>query len=360
MNITSLNYERVLNDHPEFENIINLSALERGTVDHYTTGVHGIANAYIRKDDGSYLIINRKNAMYAMMLNGALSIQDVIPFFENPLRNFDALVYMLLPQDNDCQMINNGFFRRMFKQIGIKDDIRNALNSKAFKALFEYNLTSRYEKISPIGNAYTEEEIQQIGNDLYEEEKGIQTDKAGGFLKMTERTRYIISEKVSKTLAEVYGWEYKMREYDDIIIDQDLMTCVCDAFPLEKAVIDEIISIAHGRLGGTPQSARMLLSSEDTNPIAQSESYRRAQERGLSTIEEMIGYTDEDAGKYIERHAEEGAREAVFYTYLTGLVRDFVLETNDLRGVEYTSDMIESTTESIASFIFTKMLRFKR
>lgn len=358
MNIYASNVERVLAERPELADIINVDALKQGIVDHYSTGVKGIANAYIRKSDASFMIINRKNALFAMMLVLATEIQENEPYFENKNHDFDAMTWLLMPKDITASTIDNTFYKRLFNRMGFKDDMRNALNCKAFKDLFAYNLVSRYEMINEqLGGKYTEADIQALGTSIYEEVKTEEMERAGEHAKMTERTRAIISEKVSDILRNVHGWGFTHREYDELVVDEELMFAVREAYPAEAAIIEEMRETAHFEMGENMSLSRgaTKMESEMTNPITKSQYYIDAAERSVTIMHEVIEYDEEELARAIRSNTDK-TEDQVEYEYLEKMCRMFVTDTEHLRGLETSESKIAEIGSQIAAYIFKRTL----
>ena len=286
-NIISYNYDRIIAEKPHYAGRISKEFLSfNGTK--YTEGVKGIANAYIPCGD-HYLIINEKNALYAMLLQTSIELEISNPYFSNPLRNFDKCVQLLMPYDLEADCVSSRFYRGILRGAGIKDDTRNALNSKAFKDLFQYELTSRYECVNEeLGGHYEESYIAAVGAELFQEIMDEEEEKSGGKLTMTDFMRALIQEKCANILRSQYGWEFRYREYDDIVVNEDMMFMVRLAFPELAALVDEARNTIVNGEGFGPALGMKIMQSEDTNPIAHSEIYKAAKRRGLQQIEEMI------------------------------------------------------------------------
>ena len=360
MAITDFNYDRVIQEKPEYVNRISRDFLSNPDTK-YTEGVKGIANAYIPAGDHN-LIINEKNALYAMLLQLSVELQATNPYFDNPYRNFDKCVQLLMPTDLEADMVSSNFYRGLLRGAGVKDDTRNALNSKAFKDLFQYKLTSRFTCINEeIGSKYSEEQIAGISEDLFDEIKAEEEERCGGRLIMTDFIRAMIQEKCATILAEVYGWKFAYREYDDIIVDEDLMDMVKMAFPALVEVINQVRETAlqpqfgpHG-----PAVGKYKLDSEDLNPVAQTEIYAAAKRRGLAQIEEMIEYTEEGEKRYILRHKNPMVTDEMLCDeYVTTLVREWLGKANDRRGVNPSPAIVERDIYEITICIRNKQMRW--
>lgn len=360
MAITHFNFDNVISEKPEYAHRISHEFLTiPGTK--YTEGVKGIANAYIPAGDHN-LIINEKNALYAMLLQLSVELQSTNPYFDNPYRNFDKCVQLLLPTDLEADMVSSKFYRGLLRGAGVKDDTRNALNSKAFKDLFQYTLTSRYTCVNEeIGSRYTEAEIASISETLFNDFKAEEEERAGGRLTMTDFIRALIQEKCSNILRDQYGWEFAYREYDDIIVDEELMSMVKLAYPALAELVEEVRETAlqpqmgfHG-----PAVGKAKLDSEDLNPVAHSEIYKAAKRRGLQQIEEMIEYTKEGEEKYIERNRNDNTNdEQLKDDYVTVLVRDWIGKANDRRGVSPSQQIVERDIYEITICIRNKQIRW--
>lgn len=357
-NIISYNYDRIIAEKPHYTGRISKEFLSfNGTK--YTEGVKGIANAYIPCGD-HYLIINEKNALYAMLLQTSIELEISNPYFSNPLRNFDKCVQLLMPYDLEADCVSSRFYRGILRGAGVKDDTRNALNSKAFKDLFQYELTSRYECVNEeLGGHYEESYIAAVGAELFQEIMDEEEEKSGGKLTMTDFMRALIQEKCANILRSQYGWEFRYREYDDIVVNEDMMFMVRLAFPELAALVDEARNTMVNGEGFGPALGMKIMQSEDTNPIAHSEIYKAAKRRGLQQIEEMIDYSEEEETRYIKRHRDENPCDDVLKdAYVHTLVREFLSKANDKRGVEPAEYIVERDIYEITICIRNKQMRW--
>lgn len=358
MDITLRNVQRMLDEHPEYAEVISVDALSNGYVSHYTTGMYGIANAYIPTATGENLIINPKNALYALMLVEALTVQNFgFNYFRNEQRCFDTLIWLLMPQDDMAQEIADPFYRRVLRNTGVRDDIRNAINSKAFKFLFQYNLTSRFKCVAKIGEKYSEAQIQNIAEDIYNNIKEDFSDSCGGEIKMTNTLRCVIAEKAAKKLEEEYGWKFDYREYDAIEYDEELIERIRIAFPQAAATVSKMGEIAmHSK---SEAIAKYTLTSETLNPIAETSTYRDAQRRGIANVQEVIGYDEEEKAAFIRRNTGKETEEVLAFEYLRMRVNDYVIDTNEMRGVEMTATHFQETVDSVTNYIWTKQMMLR-
>lgn len=358
MDITTRNVQRVFNEHPEYAEVISMDALTNGQVSKYTTGSYGIANAYIPLPTGENLIINPKNALYALMLIEALEVQELgHNYFRNEQRCFDTLIWLLMPQDDLAQEIADPFYRRVFRNTGVRDDVRNAINSKAFDQIFKYNLTSHFKCVANFGEKYSEGQIQAAAEEIYQNIREDYTDSCGGEFKMTNTMRCVIAEKAAKTLEENYGWEFDYREYDDIDYDVEVIEAIRAAFPQAATTVAKMGEIAIN--SRSEAIAKYTLTSETLNPIAETSTYRDAQCRGIANVQEVIGYDEEEKAAFIRRNTGKETEEVLAFEYLRMRVNDYVIDTNEMRGVEMTATHFQDTVDSVTNYIWTKQMMLK-
>lgn len=358
-NIFDYNYERVMSEHPDLRDRTNYDWLVSTPGAKYTTGTKGIANAYIPTDERP-LIINEKNAMYALIFAASVRCVDEDFRFYDESRNFDKMLYALLPSDDDAALIHDPFYRRLFSRSGIKDDVRNALNSKAFERLFQYEVKSRYVCVIPTyGSQYTEDEIRGLAEEIYQSELQEEMDKTGR-VGLTSLSRCLVQERCSRELKEKYGWEFDHREYGDVIIDEDLLAEVRLAYPHIAKVVDDALAALNTDKDKTPSTGLMKLASTDLNPIANCFVYQRSLLMGLINNEELIGWTEDDYMQWLKRRDPDEVvkrEECLRDEYMRICVRDFVLKTNDKREVYPIASYVEQVIDDITIYIRNRQIR---
>lgn len=357
-NIFSYNYERIMEENPELRYRTNPEWLAATPGAKYTTGTKGIANAYIPTMDKP-LIINEKNAMYALIFAESIKRLDGDYRFFDETRNFDKMLYSLLPQDDEASQIKDPFYRRLFRRSGIKDDVRNALNSKAFKAIFAYEVISRYVCVdSALGARYTEAKIREVAEAIYEVELQEEMEKTGQ-VGLTTLSRCLVQERCANALKAQYGWEFSHRELAEApFIDEDLIASIREAYPYVAQIVDEAIAALDKKANTTPSIGLMTLASTDLNPIANSFLYQRSLVNGLHINEELVGWSEDDYQVWKKDYKGESVRdEQIRDEYMHICVRDFVLKTNDKRDVQPSAAHVDRTINDITIYIRNQQIR---
>lgn len=359
MNIYSYNYKTAIAKMPELEERMNPFFLSTTPEAKYTTGVKGIANVYIPDGDG-FLIINEKNALYALIFAESIRRAETDPRFKDESRNFDRMIWSLMPQDDEVGNIQDPFYRGLFKRSGIKDDIRNALNSKAFEHLFNYEVVSRYVCINLAkGSQYDEAEIFGVAAEIYQDELQSEMDKTGS-RGLSTLSRALVRERAADRLAADYGWEFDHREYGEVSINEALLNKVCLAYPHIQQVVLKTIEVADEQKDTAPSAGLIRLSSVDLNPIGQSFIYQRGLQMGLDQVQQLVDFTEEDYQHWNSKYKGEATRdEQRRDEYMRICVRDFVMKTNDKRGKEYDSMRFNAVVDQITLFVRNKQIRLQ-
>ena len=358
-NIFSYNYDRVMDEHPDLRSRTSYEWLSSNPDCKYTTGVKGIANAYI-PTGSSPLIINEKNAMYALLFAASVNrVNEDFRFYDES-RNFDKMLYSLLPTDDEATKIHDAFYRRLFTRSGVKDDIRNALNSKAFERLFEYEVTSRYVCVIPAyGAGYTEDEIRRVAEDIYQDQLQSEMDQTGR-IGLTTLSRCIVQEKCAIELRSKYGWEFDHREFGDVIVDEDLLEEVRRAFPHVAAVVTEMLETLDEDKNTAPSTGLMRLGSVDRNPISNFFVYQRSIELGLKINEALVDWTEEDYQQWRKHYKGTAEREEqIRDEYMHVCVHEFVVKTNGRRGVIPPVPYTHRIVDDISIYIRNMQLRLR-
>lgn len=355
MNIYHYNYETALEKMPELQGRMSLDFLRAYPNAKYTTGVKGIANVYIPSEDG-FLIINEKNALYALVFAESIKRAETDPRFKDESRNFDKMIYSLMPQDEEVRNISDPFYRNLFKRGGIKDDVRNALNSKSFEKLFKYEVISRYVCTNSMaGSRYTEAEIAGLAEEIYQTELQSEMERTGS-RGLNSLSRALVGERCAEAL-EAYGWKFDHREYGDVTVNGALLQLIREALPYINGVYEAVCAMVDEKRVIAPNSALIRLNSMDLNPIANSFIYARSAEAGLRQAEELVDWTEEDYRHWRKQYEEQMREEQLRDEYMRICVRDFVLRVNDMRNKEYDSVRFDLVVDEITMFIRNKQIR---
>lgn len=359
-NIFGYNYDSFMEANPELKYRTNGDWLKSTPGAKYTTGTKGIANAYI-PDEGDLtpLIINEKNAMYALLFEASSRLFDIDHRYKG-IRDFDRMLYALLPKDDEASQIKDPFYRRLFMRSGIKDDVRNAINSKAFKRLFTYEIKSRYSCCNEtLGGQYTEDEIRVLAQELYEIEVEAETNTTG-CVGLTNLSRCLVQERCANRLRQLYGWEFEYREFGEVEIYTELLDQVKLAYPHIKEIVDKVLECLNKDSERFASPGMMRVASPDLNPIANFFVYQRSFYNGLRIAEDLIGYTEEDYQVWKKRLSnDESNDQKLRDEYVLICVKDFVLKTNEKREVYPNTEKVMATVHQIAIYIRNYQIRLK-
>lgn len=306
---------------------INADMLNDNTVLKYGVGVDDEGSQYLTTASipdpasGGTIKVNAKNALLIGLEALAYKYNlEQESFIYNPDGRMRKLMAALMPECDDVN-IESIFYKRLLTKTCRRDDIRNCRTGIPYKACFSYVKKNRYVTIDGKASRYTEEEISEIADALYEEvsEPYVRSKK------MTPVIREVISETVDVRLQAEYGWKFSHQQYIDMQLNEVLIERIVKAFPENFKTLSKLDTVLHYDAGvPRPTGIKTLLQRPTTNPLVANPAWRKMMYRELRHPFTVIAEDFLENTLNLENIEER--QSLIFDT-----VSDFVTKVNDER-----------------------------
>lgn len=284
-----------------------------------------LANAYvIDPETGNQVIVNAKNSLLIGLETLAYEYNlKSGSYLYNPDKRMKLLMAALMPETkaSTTANIDSTFYKRLFLKTCRRDDIRNCRNGKPYKACFSYIRLNKYEMMNEeIGKKFTENEVMSAALDIYTEVAQPYIDKGI----MTPVVREIISETVDIRIQSEYGWRFSHQEYDQMVLNTELIRRVVAAFPDNAKTIKMLRMILEFDSTSQQNIGEELIKHPTLNPLFGNKAWRKMMERELRQPFDIIGETFLEETLSLNTHFDQ-------MEFVENKVREFVEKTNESR-----------------------------